>query len=313
MSRIRSLAVLSLSVATLLSSAAAQKRPKFSDWLPAQHLSRPINSEFNDQAPILSKDEKTLYFTSNRPGGSGDEDIWVSKRRTPNSPWEDPVNLGPTVNSSGIERLRSLTPDGKGLLFMSNRQGGSGSTDIWIIVRDNVNDDLDWSRPINLGSTINSPGSEIAAKYLFTNGGRTQKLFFTAERPDGFGGSDLFESEINGGFRAPANVFELNSPSVETCFTVSEDGLEIIFISNRPNTTGDLAYNELYSSTRESLGDLWSPPEKLGPQVNAADYQDVNPSLTIDGRTMMFASRRPGGIGAGTLDIYMTTRRRIAQ
>ena len=313
MARFRSLAVLSLSFATLFSSAVAQKRPTFSDWLPAQRLSRPINSEFDDQAPILSKDEKTLFFTSNRPGGSGDEDIWVSKRRTPNSSWEDPVNLGLKVNSSGIERLRSLTPDGKGLLFMSNREGGNGSTDIWIIVRDNVNDDLNWSRPINLGPMINSAGSEVAAKYLFANGGQTQKLFFTGDRLNGFGGPDIYESDVSGGFRPPVNVFELNSPSVETCFTLSEDGLEIIFISNRPNTTGDLAYNDLYSSTRESVNDLWTAPEKLGPQVNAADYQDVNPSLTIDGRTMMFASRRPGGIGAGTLDIYMTTRRRIAQ
>src|SRR4051794_7381068 len=161
MTRIGSLALLSFFFATLLSSVGAQNRSTFSDWLPVQRLSPPINSEFSDQAPILSKDEKTLYFTSNRPGGSGGEVIWVSKRRSPNSNWGTPVNLGPKVNSPGIERVRSFTPDGKGLLFMSDREGSSGSTDIWIIVRNNPNDDTNWSEPINLGPTINSPGSEI--------------------------------------------------------------------------------------------------------------------------------------------------------
>src|SRR6476661_4306254 len=103
---------------TIVTSGEAQKRSKFSEWPPVEHLPPPINSEFDDQAPLLSKDERTLYFTSNRLGGSGGEDIWVSTRKARNSAWRTPVNLGPTVNSPGIERLRSFTPDGKVLLFM---------------------------------------------------------------------------------------------------------------------------------------------------------------------------------------------------
>jgi hypothetical protein len=297
------------------SYAQVQRSPKFSDWAPAEHLPPPINSEFDDQAPILSKDERTLYFTSNRPGSvGGSEDIWVSTRKTRNSAWRTPVNLGPTVNSPGIERLRSLTPDEKVLLFMSDRQGSTGQTDIWAIVREKVNDESKWSAPINLGPTINSVNSEVAAKYLFANSGHVRKLFFTAVRPEGFGGPDIYESNINvDAFEPPVNVFELNSPSVETCFWIRDDGLELIFISNRPELTGDLAYNELWVSIRDSVYEAWSPPVKLGPNVNAAGYQDVNPSLSSDGRTMFFASKRPGGISTGKFDIYMTTRRRTAE
>ena len=52
-------------------------------------------------------------------------------------------------------------------------------------------------------------------------------------------------------------------------------------------------------------------PERLGPNINVPNWQDVNPALSFDNRTMLMASRRPGGIGAGTFDIYVTTRKPI--
>lgn len=55
-----------------------QRGQKFSEWSPVVHLPAPINSEFDDHAAILSKDERTMYFTSNRTGSiSGSEDIWI--------------------------------------------------------------------------------------------------------------------------------------------------------------------------------------------------------------------------------------------
>lgn len=286
--------------------------PKFSAWQPVVHLPPPINSAFDDQAPILSKDEKTLFFTSNRPGSlNSSEDIWVSTRKTKNSPWRKPENIG-ALNTSSIERLRSITADGRVMLFMSDRLGTAGQTDIWATVRENPNDDFGWSEPVNLGANINSSSSELAARYLFANGGRTRKLLFTSNRPfEGLGGPDLYESTIGpNGFEPATNIFELNSPSVETCFWVRDDGLELIFISNRPELTGDLSQNDVWVSTRGSVDEYWSAPVKLGPEVNAEGYQDVNPSVSSDGRTLLLASRRPGGIGAGTFDIYMSTRRR---
>src|SRR6187402_3623321 len=244
--------------------AQIHRGPKFSDWAPVTHLPPPINSAFDDQAPVLSKDEKTLFFTSNRPGSLGrSEDIWVSTRKTRNSPWGRPVNVG-LLNTSSIERLRSLTSDGRVLLFMSDRPGSRGQTDIWATSRENPNDDFGWSEPVNLGSNINSEGSELAARYLFANGGRTRKLLFSSARPGGFGGPDIYESVIGpNGFEAAVNVFELNSPSVETCFWVRDDGLELIFISNRPELTGDLSQNDVWTATRESVDESWSAPFKL--------------------------------------------------
>ena len=154
----------------------------------------------------------------------------------------------------------------------------------------------------------------MAANYLFADAGRVKKLFFSSTKPGGFGGPDIYESTINDlGFETSVNVFELNSPSIETCFWVRHDGLEMIFSSNRPNLTGDIQQHDMWVSYRESVYEAWSPPEKLGPNVNVSDWQDVNPALSFDSRTMLMASRRPGGIGPGSFDIYVTTRRPIGR
>src|SRR5436190_9751837 len=84
----------------------------FTAWSKPVNLGPTINSTSDDVAPALSRDERSLYFTSNRSGGFGGEDIWVARRRSPNSKWGTPVNLGPTINSGANERLRYLSSDG---------------------------------------------------------------------------------------------------------------------------------------------------------------------------------------------------------
>ena len=300
---------------TLGADSQVRQGPAFSDWTAAQHLPPPINSRFDDQAAVLSKDEKTLYFTSNRTGSVGDsEDIWVSTRKSINSPWRTPVNVGPTINTPAMERVRSITADGRVLLFQSDRAYGLGSTDIWAVARKHPNDDFDWGEPVNLGAVINTSSTELAANYLFADAGRVNKLFFSSTKPGGFGGPDIYESTIGIlGFEQPANIVELNSPSIETCFWVRDDGLEILFSSNRPDLNLDINAHNIWVATRDSVYQSWSAPVMLGPAVNVPNYQDVNPALSFDGRTMMMASRRPGGIGPGTFDIYMTTRRPIGK
>ncbi|HUR98996.1 MAG TPA: hypothetical protein VMZ26_13095, partial [Pyrinomonadaceae bacterium] len=216
-------ALFALLIAFVLAANAQQRgNPKFSDWAPVVHLPPPINSEFDDQAAVMSKDEKTMYFSSNRPGSmGGSRDIWVSTRKTKNSDWGTPVNLGAPINSPGTELVRSLTSDGRVLLFQSDRSaGGFGLSDIWAVSRQHVNDDSGWSEPVNLGAAINTPYTELAASYLFADSGRVKKLFYSSNKPlTGFGGPDIYETTITDlGFETSVNVFELNTPSIETCF-----------------------------------------------------------------------------------------------
>ena len=298
--------------ATLIIDAQGRRGTGFSDWSAPTNIGPPINSEFNDNVPVLTNNEKTLYFTSDRVrGGYGGEDIWVSQRQNKKAPWGEPVNLGPRINTSFTDRMRSISADGRIILFQSDRpNGGQGGTDIWAIVRKRTNDEFGWSDPVNLGPVINTPYNEVAAKYQFDERHRNGNLFFSSARPGGFGGPDIYESEITeNGFASPVNVFELNTGGIETCFWVREDGLEIIFSSNRPNLTGDMSKLDLWFSTRSSVYENWSPPENLGQPVNTDGYLDVNPMLTSADRTLYFSSTRPNPSGpAGNMDIYFSTR-----
>jgi len=303
-----------LTLLSLTTVSNAQRGPRFSNWSAPVNIGPPINTEFDDNVPVLSKDEKTLFFTSTRmPGGYGGEDIWVSRRQNNKAPWGEPVNLGSRINTQYTERMRSLSDDGRIILFQSNRPTGSyGLTDIWAIVRKQPNDDFRWSLPVNLGPVINTEYAEVAAKYLFDERHPNGILFFSSTRPFGFGGPDIYESEVTeSGFAPPVNVFELNTGSIETCFWVREDGLEIIFSSNRPNLDGDMSKLDLWVSTRWSVYETWSPPESLGPIVNTEGYLDVNPMLASADRTLYFSSTRPNPNGpAGNMDIYISTRTR---
>jgi hypothetical protein len=310
--------VVVLLVLSIAATNAQSQRsgPQFSEWARLVQLPAPINSVYDDQAAVLSKDEKTIYFSSNRPGSmAGSLDIWVSSRKSKYSPWRTPVNLGPTINSSGKELVRSLTSDSHLLLFQSDRaDGGFGQADIWVITRKQVNDDSGWSEPINLGGVINTPYTELASNYLFVDSSNVRRLYFSSNKPGGFGGPDIYESTITDqGFETSSNVVELNTPSIETCFWIRDDGLEIIFSSNRPNLFEDRRFDDLWTATRNSVFEPWSAAVNLGPTINTVGYREVAPFVTFDGKTLLISSTRPGGMAAGTFDIYMATRQRVRE
>jgi Tol biopolymer transport system component len=279
------------------------------EWKTPINLGPGVNSSANDLAPALSKDGLTLYFSSTRlAGGFGGEDIWVSRRDPKTGEWGEPVNIGPVVNSIGMERVRYLSPDGRLLLFQSDRGQGEGGSDIWATTRKRMHDDLAWGRPVNLGSVINSPMNELGATYLFGNSGINHKLFISSNRPGGLGGADLYSSDIpdGGSFGVPVNLTELNSASNDTCMSISSDGLEIIFSSNRPDLNNLMSAFDLWVSTRSSIFDAWSVPKNLGSTVNAEGFLDANPALSFDGTTLVFTSTRTNGLGG--MDLYISTR-----
>src|SRR5687768_10003968 len=93
--------------AVVASTAQVRQSHKFSDWEPIVHLPPPVNSEYDDHAAILSADELTMYFASNRPGSvAGSEDIWVATRKNRNGRWGRVRNLGPLINTPAMERVR---------------------------------------------------------------------------------------------------------------------------------------------------------------------------------------------------------------
>src|SRR3954467_9964908 len=94
-----------LSAGALLGSLAAYPSagPAYSDWAAPVNLGPIVNSAFIDAGPAISRDGLTLYFGSDRPGGFGGLDLWVTERASLEAPWGAPVNLGAKVNSASLE------------------------------------------------------------------------------------------------------------------------------------------------------------------------------------------------------------------
>jgi len=171
-------------------------RPTREDpWSTALNIGPPINTHSWDESPGISADGLELYFTSNRSGGSGAQDIWVSTRATRDDPWEEPVNLGAIVNGSGHECAVKVSSDSLLLLFSGDTgspypPGGIGQSDIWMSRRTTRDDK--WNPPVNLGPLINSPYQDYAP--VVSHEGDT--LYFGSNRPGGLGYHDIYQAPI---------------------------------------------------------------------------------------------------------------------
>lgn len=250
------------------------------------NLGPTVNSSANDSSPSISADGLELYFCSNRPGGSGGTDIWVARRTTTDDDWGEPVNLGPTVNSSASEAAVSISADGLALYFCDwgdPRPGGLGETDLWVTTR--ATKDHVWGGPVNLGPTINSPAHE-ATPVISANG---LELHFESDRPGGYGSDDILVSTrvtTRDDWSAPRNLGpKINSPEWEHCPNITADGLTLFYDSKIPG--------DLMMTTRTTTDDAWVEPTNLG--HSASDHWAS--SVSADGAMLYFASKRPGGSG----------------
>lgn len=297
-------AIISVAILSLSSSLAVAQ--DFSDWSAPERLGPEINTTgVLEGCPFISKDNRTLFFASNRAGGSGAADIWASTRESEESGWTTPFNLGPILNSSSAEVCPTYHISGRYLYFVSARAGGCGGDDIYVARLESKKDLTSWSTPENLGCQFNSSANDITPS-LFEDEDGTVYMYFSSNRAGGLGGMDIYVSirQPEGTFGTPVNVAELNTASNDMRPNIRyRDGLEIFFESNR---TGTLGANDLYSSTRSSTSDTWSAPENVGPVVNST-FTEGRPSLSFDGTTMYFMSNRDDASN----DIYVTHRTRL--
>jgi Tol biopolymer transport system component len=257
------------------------------------NLGEPINTPDLDAAPSFSIDGLELYFCSTRDGGFGNEheDLWVSRRASDQEPWGNPLNLGATVNSSSREFMPYLSMDGLTLLFTSDRPGGYGRCDLYMLER--LTTDGPWSEPKNLGPIINSMSEESDAT-LSADG---LALYFSSDRDGGYGSNDIWLSTrltIQDPWGPPVNLGPaVNTSSQEVMPCISNDGVILLFSSDR---LGGYGRRDIYISRRSAPSRPWSKSANLGPVVNGRNYDDL-PFISPDGSALYFNSRRPGGFG----------------
>nr|HNH23339.1 flagellar motor protein MotB [Ferruginibacter sp.] len=162
-------------------------------WSEAKNLGAPVNTEAWESTPSLSPDKRDLYFSSNRPGGFGGKDIWVS-HRLPNGKWSIPENLGEAVNTSGDESCPFMHADNQTLYFNSNGHPGYGMTDLFFSKKVN---DSSWTMAENLGYPINSIDDE--GSLIVAADGKT--AYYASDGKDTRGGLDIYSFELRDDIR----------------------------------------------------------------------------------------------------------------
>jgi len=176
------------------SDILVSKRPTVSDaWSEPINLGTSVNSNYGDMGASISVDGLELFFGSNRIGGSGDWDVYVTTRTSVSAPWGSAENLGSTINSSGFDGHPCISSDGLVLFITSNRPGGQGDWDIWMTKRATRKDE--WSTLINLGPNFNTSAGE--SEPSLSSDGRT--LYFSdwyIPHAGGQGKQDLWQVSI---------------------------------------------------------------------------------------------------------------------
>jgi hypothetical protein len=204
------------------------------DWGPAVSLGPAVNSPQKDWIASISTSALALYFQSNRPGGHGATDIYMTTRTSRNDPWGPPVNLGPTINSSSTDADVSISADGLELYFMSDRSGGYGGFDLYVSRRATTNDP--WGAPVNLGPAVNSAYNE-GGSWLSPEGLLLLLQDNGGPRPGGYGNSDFWMSRrasLFDSWQTPVNLGpRVNGPGMECLPRISPDGRTLCFCGTR--------------------------------------------------------------------------------
>ena len=161
-------------------------------WIKPMNIGAPVNSRYWESQPTLSADGRTLYFVSNRQGGQGKKDIWMSKLDD-NNKWSNPKNLGPNINTKDEEESPFIHADGTTLYYSSDGLPGMGKKDIFVTKQIN---DTTWQKPVNLGYPLNTSDKE---SLLIINAAGT-KGYMASNRYGSTGGYDIYEFGVDGSF-----------------------------------------------------------------------------------------------------------------
>ncbi len=179
---------------------------KDNHWGTPIKLGPNINTKYRETHASLSIDGKTLYFTSDRPGGYGGLDIYRS-RLQPDGTWGPAENLGPAVNTPEDEEGPYIHPDNRTLFFSSKGHNTMGGYDIFKVT---LNRFGTWSAPENLGYPINSVEDDVF--YFPTADGK--RAYFASKKGNGYGRSDIYMMYVP---KAQANAVVVYRAKLAVC------------------------------------------------------------------------------------------------
>lgn len=251
-----------------------------------------VSSPYSEIRAALSPDGRTaLWGSTDRPGGAGGWDIWMSRRD--GGGWSEPVAVA--FDTAANEFDPAFGADGRAVYFFSNRAGGYGGDDLWQVAFDPAA--AAFGTPANLGAGLNSAGDEWAPSP--SADGRT--LLFASDGRGGAGRHDLFVSALRDGAWQPAVPLagEANGPGDDFDAAWLDGGRVLLFARSDDVDRAPIA---LWSAVRE--GGRYTNVRRLDARVNVEGGWILGPS-TDPSRpgTLLFSGERNGG--RGRADIHL--------
>jgi hypothetical protein len=224
-----------------------------------------LNSPDDDLGPQPSADGSSLYFYSDRPGGQGGYDLWVSHRD--GDEWMAPSNLGPAINTPYNEYSPALSPDDSTLVFASDRPRAGEEADpapvTWPATIREAHRGHDYDLySVSLAPDQSSGAEPLVALNTPANEGTPSFspvgdfLYFSSDRPGGMGGLDLYRSRLlRGHFERATNLGDpINTRFNDLDPALSQAGFALMFSSDRPvGEASRSASYALYSSTSREV------------------------------------------------------------
>lgn len=289
-----------LGVANCLFAQEAMANPVKFD---PKNLGGNVNSKTDEYFPALTADESRLLFTrllNSRESPDGkDEDFYFCNKT--GEEWGKAYNPGQPINTPFKEGAPTLSPDGKYIIFTacelygtySPGKKGFGSCDLFISVRNGER----WSKPVNMGRTINSPNWETQPS--FASDGKTLYFIRGRRTQQGVTNSDIYVSRLENGRWSKAEPLpdNINSKESEESVFIHPDNQTLYFSSRGHVGMGDM---DIYVSRRQSDG-TWGDPVNLGYPINTHG-QENSFHVSASGTYALIASDREGGYGG--LDLY---------
>ncbi len=261
------------------------------------NLGDSINSEYQDHSPVISADESLLIFTSRRPNGwdeeidddgNYNEDIFMSEKV--DGRWTKAKGIK-NINTKNHEATCGLSVDGQTLFIYKAEDYGN-------IYQSNLENGK-WSTPVKLGPNINTDDRETHAS-ISADG---KHLYFTSDRPGGFGGLDIYVSEKmkNGMWGPPRNLGEgINTKYNEEGPFIHPDDKTLYFSSKGHENLGGY---DIFKSEKSEFG-TWKPAVNIGYPINTVG-DDIFYTPTADGQHAYYSSRRSQD--ASDNDIFLIT------